>query len=758
MNRNQTKQKFTRNLQVVFTFLILPFIATNSYAIKLTLNGQPTTASGTTLNLTENVVYSYSDSFRPVVTNTDLPFLCIGPNLGGTPSANVSFGMSSSDPFKVYGLVDILAATYDYQPSLLADKTLSIQTNSNSQCLVQGFAKVDNPNPGNPFIFVDSFEDTAPSITVIPDVEITLLESNTNNVLPTNLVLSNGQNFVYRYELKNIGDQPITFDIVDYFSISNNSTVWTCIESIGADAATTCGNDDINPSFNSGTTDTYNGAVYLKDAHISGTDESIIITITRNPIIVADNTPVEILATVLATNVVDAYKLNNSDTRSFIGNTNTAPQISTVSSQIVLEDTVSGTGSLAYTVSDVETSANVLVVSASSSNQSLVSDANISIGGSGENRTVTVISNADANTANGPVIITLSVNDGSATTTSNFTLDITPVNDKPTFTVATISDFPAGTSGNQFITDFITSITYGPTSDEGSQNIINTTVLNVVDPNGVLGSAPLLGTDLLLDLSGQGGTASFDIQLQDDGGTLNSGMDTSDPLTVTFTVLNTLPSISAVSNTSINEDNSSLAIPFTISDAETADTSLTMSAMSSDTSIVPISGIVFSGTAGNRTVQITPSANQNTSGGSPVTITLVVDDGSGTSQTTFDLTVSPINDAPTLSLDPDITNVVAEAGSLIQVLNYATALSMGPTTDEDLNQSVLNYIIQVTDASNIFDQTIVPVDINNNGTLNYVLSSNTGTATINVSLQDDGAIANGGVDTSAVQSFTITVQ
>ncbi len=754
MNKNQTKQKFTRNLQVAFTFLILPFVVTNSYAIQLTLNGQPTTASGTTLNLTENVVYSYSDLFKPIVTNTDLPFLCIGPNLGGTPSANVSFGMSSSDPFKVYGLVGVSSTVYDYQPALFIDKVLSIQTNSNSQCVVQGFAKVENPNPGNPFIFADSFEDSSStSPLVFPDLEITLLESTVDNILPSNLVLSNGQDFVYRYEIKNIGDQPTTFDLVDYFSIPNNSTVWTCSESFGSDIATTCGNDSTNPDFNSGTSDTYNGAVYLKDAHIQNTGESIIITVTKNPIIVADNTNVEILASVLVTNMVDIYQLNNSDTRSFIGNTNTAPVISSVSNQVILEDAVSGTGSLAFTVSDVETSANSLVVTASSSDQTLVSDANITVGGSGGNRTVTVISSADANTASGSVTITLSVNDGSATTTSNFILDITPVNDKPTFSVFAISDFPAGTSGNQFLTNFISGITYGPTLDEGSQSIIARAISNVVDPNGVLASTPLLGTDLLLDLSGQGGTASFDIQLQDDGAVLNGGMDTSDPVTVSFVVLNTLPNISAISNASINEDNSSSAIAFTISDAETADTSLTMTALSSDISIVPISGIVFSGAAGNRTVQVTPLMDQNTSGGTPVTITLIVDDGSGTSQTTFDLSVNPINDAPSFVFASNVLWPVAESG-LKQHANYANTMVMGPTIDEVNTQSPLQFNLSVSGDA-IFSSNPT---IDTSGSLAYVLDGTSGVATVDVSLQDDGAIANGGMDTSPVQSFTITVQ
>ncbi len=758
MNINQTKQKFTRSLKIVSTFLIVSLVSTNGYAIKLTINNQPSVSSGVVLNLTEDVVYSYSDSFRPIVTNTDLPYLCIGPNLDGVPTANVSFGMSISDPFKVYGLVGIASAVYDYNPVVLSDKTFSIQTNNNSQCVVKGFVKIDNPNPGNPLIFVDSFE-SSPTLSLgFPDLEITLLESNTNNVLPVNLVLSNGQDFVYRYELTNVGDQPLTFDIVDYFSISNNSTVWTCDESVGAAAATTCGANDVNPVLNPGTADTYNGAVYLKNVHIENNGESIVITVTKNPNIVVDGTEVEILASALVTNWVDTYQLDNSDTRSFIGNTNTAPVISTVSDQIILEDAVAGTGSLIVIVSDVETAANSLVVTASSSDQGLVSNANITIGGSGGNRTVAVISNTDANTDSGSVTITLSVNDGSATTTSNFTLDITPVNDKPTFTVATINDFPAGTSGNQFITSFVTSITFGPTMDENTQSIADRIVSNVIDPNGILDSTPLLGTDLLLDLSGQGGTASFDIQLQDNGDVLSGGMDTSDPVTVTFTVLNTLPTISVVPNTSTNEDNDSAALAFTISDAETAPGSLTMTAMSSDTSIVPISGIVFSGIGGSRTVQITPATNLNTSAGTPVTITLIVNDGSGAMQTTFDLTVNPINDAPTFSLGANITNATTQAGPSIQVLNFATALSMGPTTDEDSSQNILGYIIQVTDASTIFDQSVVTVNINNNGTLSYVLTGNTGTATIDVRLQDNGATANGGVDTSPIQSFTITVQ
>jgi hypothetical protein len=760
MNISETNQKFTHSFKVVSTFLILQLImTTNVQAIKLTLNGEPSTPNNEELNLTENIIYSYNDIFKPVVTNTDQPFLCIGPNLAGTPTANVSLGMSSSDPFRIYGLVEVISASYDHGPISLAEKTFNIQTNTNSQCVVKGFEKVENPGPGSTLIFADSFDDTVGVPQPSSDISITLLENNSVNVLPQNLILSNEQDLIYHYEVKNIGNQPITFDIVDYFSQSNNYTLWDCEPSIGADVATICGNDVNNPDFNPGTADTYNGAVYLKNAHIETTGDSIIITVTRNPIITSDNTEVDILASALSTNTVDGFKLNNSDTRVFIGNTNTAPQISSVNNQVIIEDEVSGTGSLVFTVSDVETAASSLVVTATSSDQNIVSDANIILGGSGGSRTVSVVANANANTIfSGAVTITLSVNDGSATTTSNFDIDITPVNDRPTFAVTTIGDFPAGTSGNQFIASFIQSIVYGPTSDEDSQSIINRTISNVSDPNGVLSSGMFLATDLVIPLSGQGGTVTFDVIIQDDGGNLNGGLDESDPVPVSFSVLNTPPVISSVNDDTINEDENNYSIGFTISDAETPSTSLIMTALSSDPAIIPLSGIQFTGTGGSRNVLITPAINQNTFISGPVTITLIVDDGSNTSQTTFDMDILPINDAPTFSLDADIVNTVAQAGSLISVLDYATALSMGPTPDEDLTQNVLNYNIQVTDVMGIFDQGVVAVDINNNGTLNYVLTGNTGTATIQVSLQDDGTTNSGGVDTSATQSFTITVQ
>ena len=82
-----------------------------------------------------------------------------------------------------------------------------------------------------------------------------------------------------------------------------------------------------------------------------------------------------------------------------------------------------------------------------------------------------------------------------------------------------------------------------------------------------------------------------------------------------------------------------------MADVETAAASLTVSGSSSDQAMVANSGIVFGGTADTRTVTVTPVVNAS----GPTTITVAVSDGIGTSSELFVLTVTSVNDAPTIS-------------------------------------------------------------------------------------------------------------
>ena len=72
------------------------------------------------------------------------------------------------------------------------------------------------------------------------------------------------------------------------------------------------------------------------------------------------------------------------------------------------------------------------------------------------------------------------------------------------------------------------------------------------------------------------------------------------------TMVDNPPTISDIADQATSEDVPTPAIAFTVGDAETPAASLTVSASSSNTTLVPNENIVFSGSGANRTVAITP--------------------------------------------------------------------------------------------------------------------------------------------------------
>jgi hypothetical protein len=156
-------------------------------------------------------------------------------------------------------------------------------------------------------------------------------------------------------------------------------------------------------------------------------------------------------------------------------------------------------------------------------------------------------------------------------------------------------------------------------------------------------SAPVGGTVALLadgltarftPATGFQGTASFAYGVTD-------GV-TSAASVVSIAYANSPPVIGAVASTAINEDAATTAIAFTVSDDFTAASALTVTAISSNSALVPLGNIALGGTGANRTVTLTPAANQN----GTTMITLTVSDGVLTANSIFVLTVRPVNDAP----------------------------------------------------------------------------------------------------------------
>src|SRR5207244_1820063 len=115
---------------------------------------------------------------------------------------------------------------------------------------------------------------------------------------------------------------------------------------------------------------------------------------------------------------------------------------------------------------------------------------------------------------------------------------------------------------------------------------------------------------------------------------------------------------------------------------------------------------------------------------------------------TFTITVTPVNDVPSFTKGANQT-VLEDAGAQT-VTPWATNLSAGPNEAAQ----TLNFIVSNTNTTLFSAQPAVAA----NGTLTYTPAANAnGSGTVTVQVHDNGGTANGGVDTSAAQTFTITV-
>lgn len=129
--------------------------------------------------------------------------------------------------------------------------------------------------------------------------------------------------------------------------------------------------------------------------------------------------------------------------------------------------------------------------------------------------------------------------------------------------------------------------------------------------------------------------------------------------------------------------------------------------------------------------------------------TYQADDGVDTSATTtVSLTINPVNDAPSFTKGSNQT-VMANTGAQT-VPGWATTITSG-----EAGQTV-DFIVSNDNTSLFSSQPAVSAA----GTLTftpvgYVAASDS--ATVSVQIHDNGGTANGGVDTSAVQTFTITI-
>ncbi len=391
-----------------------------------------------------------------------------------------------------------------------------------------------------------------------------------------------------------------------------------------------------------------------------------------------------------------------------------APAISSIADQTTDEDTP--TAPIAFVVSDFETPAANLALSAFSSDAGLVPAANIVFGGSGSSRTVTVTPAPDQS-GNVQLTITVTDEDGMSAS-SSFVLTVNPINDPPTLDPLADLELNVG-AGEQTIA--LTGISSGGASEAQILTVA------VVSSNPSLTSPPTVeyapgdtsGTLRFTPAPDAEGTAVLTV-------TVNDGQAANHSISQIFSVtISQLVAISDVGNQVMDEDAIG-TIPFTVNNGMGNPDDLTVTAVASNPNLLAATQIVLGGSGADRTLTLAPAHNQY----GYTTLTLTATDLNGYSASrSFLLLVNPLNDAPTLDPIPDL-GLAEDAGQQIVQL---TGIGSGASNE---NQPLVVRAVSSNPAL-VPHPTVNYTSPNAFGFLTFVPAADvTGTATITVTVND----------------------
>ncbi len=369
-----------------------------------------------------------------------------------------------------------------------------------------------------------------------------------------------------------------------------------------------------------------NNDLIIPDGNITFGGSGANRTVTITPLLDQSGGPVVITIQVNDGTTTVSRNFNVTVTPS-----NDPPTIGAIANQTVAEDAV--ISALAFTIGDPDGFTGITLTGLSN-NDLIIPDGNITFGGSGANRTVTITPLPDQN--GGPVVITIEVNDGATTVTRNFNVTVTASPDPPTI----------GAIGNQTVAEdaVINALPFTIGDPDGFTGITLTGLSNndLIIPDGSItfGGSGASRTVTITPLPDQsGGPVVITIEVNDGTTTVSRNFN------VTVTPSNDPPTIGAIGNQTVAEDAVISALAFTIGDPD-GFTGITLTGLSNNDLIIPDGNITFGGSGANRTVTITPLPDQS---GGPVVITIEVNDGTTTVSRNFNVTVTPSNDPPTIA-------------------------------------------------------------------------------------------------------------
>ncbi|MCS6813316.1 MAG: DUF4347 domain-containing protein [Cyanobacteria bacterium] len=382
---------------------------------------------------------------------------------------------------------------------------------------------------------------------------------------------------------------------------------------------------------------------------------------------------------------------------------NDAPTVTAPAAIAVIEDQASPLTGISF--ADVDAGAGIVTATftVGAGTLAATTGGGVTVGGTTTNRTLSgTLANINAFLAAGNLTYTtvldsvvaqtlgVSINDGGNTGiggalgsgVTNVTLNVTAVNDPPSFANLGNQTLAPGTNTPQTVPGWANTFVFGP-ADEAGQAVDAFLVSVTSDPNNIFTTAPAVANNgtLTYTPNGTAGTATVEVRLRDNGGTANGGIDLSPVTTFTITVnaaaptLAIAPGITPVENTSTNGTltlNLSQAVPaggltvnFTLAGSATLGT---------DYTLIPGTGITAVDT-GAGTFTIAAGATTAT------LIAQVIDDLAAEPNETILLTMTAVGGGYTLG---------TTAATLTIAANDTTVTTTNDAGEGSLRQAVIN--------------------------------------------------------------------
>ena len=338
--------------------------------------------------------------------------------------------------------------------------------------------------------------------------------------------------------------------------------------------------------------------------------------------------------------------------------------------------------------------------------------------------------------------------------TATVEVTVNSVNDAPTFTpggdVTVLEDAGAVDQA------WASAISAGPPDEAGQVLTFNV----IANDNAALFAAgpaidPVSGNLSFTPVADANGSANITVELMDDGGTADGGIDTSAPasFTITVTAVNDAPSFTPGPDQTVLENASAQTVvgwatAISTGPADEAGQMVSFAVVANDN---PGLFSAAPAIAANGTLSYTPAA----SGTANLTVELMDDGGTAdggvdtSAPVSFAINVLIVNDAPSFTGGGNVSS--DEDAGAQTVAAWASAID-----DGDGGTQMLMFNITANDNPSLF--AAGPAIDAGSGDLTYTAAANAnGSANITVELMDDGGTANGGVDTSPAQNFTITI-